>query len=197
MHNIIRGSILAVCLAVSAFAQSEGSSPIGLGVKGGIPLNDAFVVREQNPVSYVADTHRYIVGPYIELRLPAGFAVELDALYQTYEYRQIVPGATLDRNSHDWQFPLLAKYKFLPGPIKPYVEAGAAFSHLSVGNVRELDDRNTWGFVLGGGVDFKLGWVHLTPEVRYTGWTSRHFDSPGTLLQSNENVAAVMLGIGF
>lgn len=195
MRFLAVGVLLATCFAGSGLA--EESSPIGIGVKGGVPLNDAFVVRGQNPVSYIADTHRYIVGPYVELRLPAGFGIELDALYQTYEYRQVVPAPVRDQNSHDWQFPLVVKYKFLPGPVKPYLEAGAAFSHLSVHDVRELDDRNTWGLVVGGGLDIKAGPVHFTPEVRYTGWTSRHFDSPGTLLQSNRNVAAVMLGIGF
>lgn len=186
----------ATWMCVSAFGQ-ESSSPIGLGVKGGVPLNDAFVVRQQNPVDYVADTHRYTFGPYVEVRLPAGFGVELDALYQTYEYRQVVPAPTIDQNSHAWEFPLVLKKRFLPGPVKPYLEAGAAFSHLSVGDVRELNDRNTWGLVLGGGVDLKVGPIHFTPEVRYTRWTSREFDSPGTLLQSNLNVASVMLGIGF
>jgi hypothetical protein len=81
--------------------------------------------------------------------------------------------------------------------VKPYLEAGAAFSHLSINQAPELHDRNTWGLVVGGGIDFKLGFLHVTPEIRYTGWTSRHFDSPGTLLQSNRNQAAVLLGIGF
>jgi opacity protein-like surface antigen len=197
MCKIITVCFLGVTgLAMSAFGQ-ESSSPIGLGVKGGVPLNDAFVVRQQNPVDYIADTHRYTFGPYVEVRLPAGFGVELDALYQTYEYRQVVPAATIDQNSHAWEFPLVVKKKFLPGPVKPYLEAGAAFSHLSVRDVRELNDRNTWGLVLGGGVDLKVGRIHFTPEVRYTRWTSREFDSPGTLLQSNLNVASVMLGIGF
>ena len=197
MHKTITAGFLGVTLmSVGALGQ-ESSSPIGLGVKGGVPLNDAFVVRQQNPVDYIADTHRYTFGPYVEVRLPAGFGVELDGLYQTFEYRQVVPAPMRDQNSHAWEFPLVVKKRFLPGPVKPYLEAGAAFSHLSVRDVTELNDRNTWGFVLGGGVDLKVGPIHLTPEVRYTGWTSRHFDSPGTLLQSNRNVAAVMLGIGF
>ena len=90
---------------------------------------------------------------------------------------------------------MLLKKRFFPGPVKPYLEAGASFSHLSVHDVRELDDRNTWGLVVGGGVDLKLG--PSTSIGNYTGWTSRHFDSPGTLLQSNRNIAAVMLGVGF
>jgi opacity protein-like surface antigen len=195
MRHLTFGFLLTACLAVSGLA--EESSPIGIGVKGGVPLNDAFVVRATNPVDYIADTHRYTLGPYVELRLPAGFGIELDALYKTYEYRQVVPAPTLDQNSHAWEFPLLVKKRFFPGPVKPYLEAGAAFSHLSIHDVRELNDRNTWGLVVGGGLDLKLGPMHITPEIRYTGWVSRQFDSPGTLLQSNRNVAAVMLGIGF
>jgi len=64
----------ATLISLSAFGQ-ESSSPIGLGVKGGVPLNDAFVVRQQNPVDYIADTHRYTFGPYVEVRLPGGFGV--------------------------------------------------------------------------------------------------------------------------
>lgn len=194
-HAACIGAAFAV-MAMTGWAQ-ESSLPIGIGVKGGVPLKDAFIVQQTNPVDYVADTHRYTFGPYVELRLPDGFGIELDALFETYEYRQIVPPPTLDQNSHAWEFPLLLKKRFLPGPIKPYVEAGAAFSHLSVGDVAQLSNRNTWGLVLGGGVDLKLGPVHFTPEVRYTGWTSRHFDSPGSLLESNRNEAAVLLGIGF
>jgi hypothetical protein len=173
MRKTFWGSIFTTFLAVSAFGQ-EGS-PIGLGVRGGVPLNDAFVVHQNNPITYITDTHRYLVGPYVEVRLPDGFGVQLEALYQTYEYRQVVPAPTRDQNSHEWEFPLLIKKRFLPGPVKPYLEAGASFSHLSVRDVRELNDRNTWGLVVGGGLDLKLGAVHVTPEIRYTGWTSRHF----------------------
>lgn len=85
MRHLTLGFLLTACLAVSGLA--EESSPIGIGVKGGVPLNDAFVVRATNPVDYIADTHRYTLGPYVELRLPAGFGIELDALYKTYENR--------------------------------------------------------------------------------------------------------------
>jgi hypothetical protein len=81
--------------------------------------------------------------------------------------------------------------------VKPYLEGGGAFSHLSTSNVRELHDRSAWGLVIGGGIELRLGGLRFTPEIRYTGWTSRHFESPGTLLQTNKNQAAVMLGIGF
>src|SRR5713101_5498871 len=98
------GSALGIaCLAVSAFAQ-EFCSPLGCGVKGGVPLSDAFLVKPTNPIQYVADTPRYTFGPYVELRLPAGFGFEVDALYKTYEYRRVVPSFTVDQNSHAWEY---------------------------------------------------------------------------------------------
>ena len=187
---------LAGLALVSAMAYGADGI-LGIGIKGGIPFNDAFSVQQSNPVQYIADTHRYTFGPYLELRLPAGFGIEMDALYKTYEYRQIVPSPGITQNSHAWEFPFLVKKRFLPGPVKPYLETGAAFDHLSTANFRELHDRNAWGLVVGGGVDVRLGRLHITPEIRYTGWTSRHFESPGTLLQSNRNQAAFLLGIGF
>src|SRR5579872_2204882 len=133
MRSLSLGLVLATFSAVSAFAQ-----PFGIGVKGGVPLTDAFVTNSGNPIEYVADTHRYIFGPYAELRLPGGFGVEVDALYKTYEYRQVMPSPIRDQNSHAWEFPVLVKWRFLPGPVKPYLEAGGAFSHLSIDQVPEL-----------------------------------------------------------
>src|SRR5205814_5398215 len=89
--DIMRRILFCFAAAAAMAYGAEGDSPIGIGVKGGVPLNDAFVVQQSNPIRYVADTHRYTFGPYVDLRLPAGFGVEVDALYKTYEYRQVVP----------------------------------------------------------------------------------------------------------
>src|ERR1051326_2039554 len=145
MLRLSFGLVLVTSLAASAFAQ-----PFGIGVKGGVPLIDAFVTNSNptNPIQYVADTHRYTFGPYAELRLPGVFGIEVDALYRTFEYRQIVPSPIRDHNSHAWEFPVLAKWRFLPGPVKPYIEGGAACSHLSINQFAELHDRNTLCMVL-------------------------------------------------
>jgi len=86
-------------------------SPFGFGLKAGVPLNDALSADLGAPVAYVESTHRYIIGPFVEVRLPARFSVEVDALYRSYEYRQlsgwvvappaVSPGA--------WEFPVLAR----------------------------------------------------------------------------------------
>jgi hypothetical protein len=179
-------------VGVSAYAQ-----PVGLGVKFGVPLNDAFSVQSPNPLQYVADTHRYTVGPYIELRLPLRFAIEVDALYKSYDFQRSVPTIT-SVSASSWEFPVLAKYKILPGPIQPYIEGGVAYARLmDVPNIVELNATNNLGVVAGAGLELHLGFLRISPEIRYTGWSRRFFNSPGDYLQSNRNQATVLVGISF
>jgi len=174
-------------------------SPFGFGLKAGVPLNDALSADPSSPVAYVESTHRYIIGPFVEIRLPARFSVEVDALYRSYEYRQS-PGDFIVARSVSpgaWEFPVLARKALLGGPIQPYIEGGVALSHLSVADVLELNHRNNYGIVLGAGVSLHLGLFRIAPELRYNGWAFKNFDSPLGSLQSNRNQAAFLVGISF
>ena len=181
-----------VVAAAGACAQ-----PIGVGLKSGAPLNDAFSVRTPNPLGYAAEARHFIAGPYIELNLPAHLAIEIDALYRSYGYRAAaVQGSAVDAGS--WEFPVLGKYRMFSGPIRPYIEGGVAFSRLTdVPRVIELNRKNNYGMVAGAGVELRLGFARISTEIRYNGWTRRFFDSPGGYLQSNRNQAVVLVGIGF
>jgi len=46
-------------------------SPFGFGLKAGVPLSDALSADPSSPVAYVESTNRYIIGPFVEIRLPA------------------------------------------------------------------------------------------------------------------------------
>src|SRR5205085_6478436 len=114
----------SVLSAASALAQ-----PIGIGIKAGVPLTSQF----SDVANFNSDTKRYIVGPMIELRLPAGFAIEGDALYTNTDFSGPLQAAssivTSVVNTNSWEFPVLLKKKFganTPGvAIRPYIEAGA------------------------------------------------------------------------
>ena len=61
-----------LCLLIfSAYAVAQ---PVGVGLKAGVPLTDALSVQPSNALQYVQDTHRYVIGPFVELRLPLNFA---------------------------------------------------------------------------------------------------------------------------
>jgi len=64
-------------------------------------------------------------------------------------------------------------------------------------NPSELNKDWIGGLALGGGLDFKLGFVGLQPELRYTRWSSEAFRSPDGSLRSNRNSLDVLFGVTF
>jgi len=174
-------------VAASAVAQ-----PFGAGFKVGVPATDAFKVFPVPTLAvFTADAPRYTFGPYVELRLPAGMGVEVDALYRSYDFRSAGVGAS----ASSWEFPLLVKHRFSLPLVKPYFEGGLSFSRLSDINLASLNHRTNYGVVAGAGVEFNLFPVKVSPEIRYNGWAFRNFD--GSQLQSNRNQLTVLFGFGF
>ena len=165
------------------------AQPIGAGLKLGSTLTNAVSSAEN---ATVPNSAALIVGPYVEVRLPLGFAVEADALYYPGLFPNGAGGGSL------WQFPILAKLRFLKGPVRPYIEGGPAYSHLTdVKTLPDLLHSSNFGITLGAGVDVKLLVLHITPEIRYNGFLFTNLQSPLGLFQSNRNQAVFMVGFGF
>jgi opacity protein-like surface antigen len=177
-------------LLLAGLAEAQ---PFVAGVKIGAPLTDALSVQSPNPLDYVANTGRFVVGPYVEVRLPAGFAVEVDALYRSVSFSSTQNSAS----ASDWEFPVLAKRKFLKGPLRPYVEGGLVLSHLSVPDVTEVAHRSNYGIALGAGLEIHALVLHISPEIRYEGLIFQDLSSPGGTLHSNRNQLLAMVGISF
>jgi opacity protein-like surface antigen len=211
-------SLLLLLAAVSgAVAQ-----PFSAGVKLGVPFTDFLNAAESGDPSYSTVTNRYIVGLEGELRLPFGLGIELDVLYRHVNFSSTTafpgtttPTTTASTTSNDWEFPLVAKYKFKAPIVRPYAEAGVAWDTLqgltqavkstvagvvsssSTSNPPELANSSTRGFVLGGGVDIHALLIHITPEIRYTRWGAKQFFSTNGLLSSNQNQAEFLVGVTF
>jgi hypothetical protein len=169
------------------------AQPVVAGLKVGFPITDPFSAQ-----SYLAfppaSWGNYTLGPYVEVRLPLKLSIEGDALYRGYTF-YAAKGSGISASS--WEFPIVAKYHFLKGPIKPYLEGGISFSHLSdVENaVVSPSHTDNFGVVLGGGVEIHALVLRLSPEVRYTGYTLKDFSSAG--FNSNRNQVEFLIGIGF
>ena len=208
--------ILVVLLlaAPSAFPQ------FSLGVKAGVPLTDFFNTVSSPRFGFNSDTKRYIIGPMVQLNLPAGFAVEFDALYRRFNYESNVSLIDVFRNERTtgnaWEFPLLLKYRFPMVLARPFLGAGVAWDTVSgvkqsvtntlvatgVTNTRttdpaELRNDTTPGFVIGAGVDVHAVVLHISPEIRYTRWGNRHFEAASGGLLSNRNQAEFLVGFRF
>src|SRR4029077_10792321 len=88
---------------------------------------------------------------------------------------------------HSWEVPVALQYRFFKSAIRPYVEGGVSFNHLSdvynfqnasfssplprqlpftIAPTRSSFDRV--GGLFGLGVDINLHVIHVTPGFRYT-----------------------------
>jgi hypothetical protein len=187
-----------VILAVFLAAMPALAGPLEVGFKAGVPLTDFLSAARSPNFGFNSQTKRYILGTSVQLNLPAGFALELDLLYRRMSYEAVDGTSQVTANA--WEFPLLVKYRFGAGPVRPFVAAGAAWDKLSgLGrSVAELRNSRIAGFVAGGGIDLKAVAVHITPEIRYTQWGAQHFrDVTSGLLHSNQGQAEFLLGISF
>jgi hypothetical protein len=115
-------------------------------------------------------------GLYWEHRLPRRLSVEVDALYFPSLYRNAGRGGFV------WQFPVLLKAGPHLGPVRPYVEGGPYFSHLSL-----VDDFN-YGATFGAGIEIRVRAGRIAPEIRY--------NDVGPFKSIN-NQAEFLLGLGF
>jgi hypothetical protein len=123
--------VFLIC-GVTASGQ-VGYRPITFGVKGGVPVTDAF---HPGSPSFGFDTKRYTVGPTVEFNIPVGLAVEIDALYKRLSFDSnsvTLPSGFFARTiANSWEFPLLLKIR--PGVtrhVKPYVAPGVNFRYLT------------------------------------------------------------------
>src|SRR5689334_23036202 len=99
---IMRLTFILLTLAFNSFA----AGPLMFGVRGGLPFtNDSLT----SSFSSLAATKRYEVGPTVGLRLPLGFSVEGDALFNR---ESLNPGGLNIGNLHydSWQFPVMLKF---------------------------------------------------------------------------------------
>jgi opacity protein-like surface antigen len=179
---------LLVCAALSG-APLAVAQPLGVGLKLGATLTNAVSAIGSESIP---NSNTLIVGPYIELRLPLGFSIEGDALYYPGIYSNAAGGGSI------WQFPILAKFGPQLGPIRPYVEGGPAYSHLSdVKTLPDLVHSSNYGLTLGAGIELKIRAFRIAPEIRYNGVALTSIQSPLGLFKANHNQVVFEVGIGF
>jgi opacity protein-like surface antigen len=187
---------------------SASAQLISGGIRGGLPLTDFYQAVSSSGASLSSTSTRFIIGPTIELHLPAGFGLEADALYRHFDYRASVNLIDSLANlgaSNGWEFPLLLKYR-LPGPfVRPFLDAGVAFDRwsgfkqlqvLAVTTRSDVSGTNT-GFVAGAGIELHTPLIRLSPEIRYTRWGASSITDVSGALRSNQNQVEVLVGLTF
>jgi hypothetical protein len=198
-----------LCLSIILGWAAVSSAPaqvVSVGALGGLRLTDGFDFSDGSRI--------YDVGGSVEFRLPAGFAVEADALYQRVGSSYglinlnngiITAGTAFRERGNLWEFPLLGKYYFRSSDAawQPFLGTGFAFR---TGSMHiDTTDFSTTPFTLfrgdsrfnvqtgaevAAGIRFRLGPITLLPQARYTYWG----DSTQRL---NKNEVTLLLGVSF
>lgn len=213
MNKLVLAFLLPASLAFPA-------GPFSIGVKGGVPATDAFKTVTSGTFRYVDDAKKWTVGPEFDINLPFGLGIEADALYRRLRYESTGTGVDFTVNrvttANAWDFPLLLKWRFGGGPIKPYLSAGPTFRGLSnlkqvetfftepsttthgeTSSPVELRDRFNTGLTLGAGLQIGGAGFHVSPEVRYTRWGWDSFRNPAGAFKSNPSQFEGLVGITF
>jgi len=198
---MLKTIVLFLVLIPAAICQ-----PFGFGIKGGVPLGDAFEIAGKPSIAgnYFTGGHQFIIGPFAEVRLPVfGLAVEGDILYTRFNFNTgNLLSLTNAGTSHAFEFPILVKKRFNGLPlVHPYVEAGPSFRkigdvlHFSAAGDNQSGGK---GVVFGAGVEIKLLLVRVAPEIRFTRWGTQNFlDTLDVLVKARQNQGQFLIGISF
>lgn len=148
----------------------------------------------QNGTTKNSGLKSFLIGPTVEFALPAGISLEVDALYHPLRYfaeSSVNNEAPLYSSTFNeavtWEFPVLAKYRFGTGPMKPFVEVGPSFRLPQQANGWDL---STSGITAGSGVEVHLRGLKIAPVFRYTHWPS---DRTG----ATQNQLAILVAVSF
>lgn len=177
---------------------------ISLGVIGGARVGDDLTGAGVTSVS-----KHYVVGPALDIGLPLGFGIEVDALYRHEGFQGYFNSGLIEERANSWEFPLLLKYR-LPVPIvKPFAEVGYAPRVMNGSIVTDIYSPpstftsgehlpDSQGLVIGGGVQFAIGRLRLSPGVRYTHWNNTPIVGTfgnGPSWESTQNQVDILVGI--
>lgn len=193
MHKLFALFVFATGLLHAQFGFG-----FGLGVKGGYPFTDVMTTQSVAglPTPSLSTSSNYIVGPAAELRLPLGFAVEVDGLYRSAEFQSAlagIPVSTVRANS--WEVPYLAKWRFPIPLLKPFITAGGAYRTFTdlPANVGESNN----GYGGGAGMELRIARLRLSAEVRYFRWQEPEVAPIPSSFRLSRNQGQLLFGIMF
>ena len=133
------GKFLLVGIICVFSVSSASAEAFSVGLLGGAPFTDVVSATNQNNFAFVSKSTNFTIGPAVQVNLPLSLRIEVDALYRPYSFRvtSTIPAplatsiAPFTVDGSQWRFPVLAAYRFKAPLIKPFVEGGISFDHLS------------------------------------------------------------------
>jgi hypothetical protein len=183
---------LELLLSVSGHPRSAWhplSSRIALGFVGGtsllhdvptsssaftdvlVPAGSGGYTYQQEPgTTYASGNQASLLGPALEATLLKHVFLEVDAVHHSIDvsWRSVLQnGEVLNSFSgveaRTMEFPVLGKYKFGTGRVKPFIEAGPSFR-------LAMENSALFGIGTGAGLEVRWRTLKIAPSVRFTHW---------------------------
>jgi hypothetical protein len=180
---------------------------VSAGVIAGATLTPDFGPQHEQFVSNNATidifsgsgSRSFLGGVMFDVQLRGRLSVEVDGISESLKgtSRTTITGTpsapTLLGNNfefsvHEWKFPLLAKYRFDAGRIKPFAELGPSL-RIPPGGTSYAH----YGATAGLGVEMRVRKLKIAPAIRYTRWGPDQF--PGSSERLNQ--AEFLTGFSF
>jgi len=189
---------LLVILAISPFALAQNRIEFNFGVRTGVPFTVPFESRLTGPAStyssYAFSRPPVTVGPTLAVVVHDRIAIQFDALYQRNTINSSFFNGTTSVSSSArpswWEFPLVADYAILKGPIRPFGGGGILLGE----TFSDRFQSQLPAFVINGGLEWRIPLVVIRPELRYTRWQSV---SQSTSVARRENQFEYLVGFSF
>lgn len=142
--------------------------------------------QQESATTYVSGSATSLIGPAMEAALLQHFYVEVDALYHPIVASRrtlLSNGQVFDSFSgaegRTFEFPVLGKYKFGAGRVKPLFEAGPSFRLLT-------ENSSLFGITAGAGLEVRLRIFKIAPALRFTHWGPQGYHVPSAEVRVNQ-----------
>jgi len=190
---------LLAFLAIPPVASGQNRIEFEFGVRAGVPFTVPLTSRLTGPASVFsrqAFTRPPVsVGPAFAVVVYDRLTVQFDFLYKTMRFNNSVFNGTSYSSSStrvsSREFPLIADYAILKGPIRPFGGGGVLLGD-SWSDRRVLNQLPA--YVINGGLDWRMSRLVIRPELRYTRWSSV---SQSTDAARRENQFEYLVGFSF
>jgi hypothetical protein len=145
---------------------------------------------------------KYAIGSTFGVVVYDRVGIQFDAIYKpvrgSSSFFSPSSSTTTTSRGSAWEFPLVANYRFLDGPIRPFGGGGLVLGQKVTGTteLRSTDllrnglvttsagpccfvFESGTAWIVNGGLDWRLGYVSIQPELRFTHWPGA--TQPGTV----------------
>jgi len=217
--------LLLAALSVALFASQAQAQGVTIGLKGGLNFANVTLKSTETDMPEFKTQAGLVQGIFVNFKL-GPVAIQPELLYSRMgtkwvEYEGEEGTATGHIRADYIELPILVKYSFLSGAVKPFVMAGPSISYML---------KCTWGYsydyadesysdysysydysdyfkktdfagIFAVGIDYQLPKFVVSLEARYhlglTNVASSELTTDSTITSIKNKAFSVLIGIGF